>query len=232
VGGVVGVIAALVVGLVGTILFAARAEHNAGVAKEEGRLARYQAYLARLAAAGAALQTHDVGEAARQLNKAPEELRGWEWRHLHSRLDDSASMLQLIDEGSIVLLAGPDGLRVGTVADEVRITDPEGRQSLTYSLVPELYARLVQVLGQTWVAGDAGLRAMHLRDATGRVRCLIDDPACGTSRQIVVSPDGARVAITWRDTPWGGMPPAFTRRGRGGGSRLAAATRGAPGISA
>src|SRR5262249_47390048 len=52
--------------------------------------ARSQAYQARLAAAVAALAGHDVADAARHLGRAPEELRGWEWRHLSSRLDDSS----------------------------------------------------------------------------------------------------------------------------------------------
>ena len=31
----------------------------------------------------------------RQLDAAPEELRDWEWRHLHSRLDDSSAVIPL-----------------------------------------------------------------------------------------------------------------------------------------
>ena len=58
-------------------------------AADERQEALYQAYRARLAAAGAALQNHDVADAARQLEAAPEALRGWEWHHFHSRLDDS-----------------------------------------------------------------------------------------------------------------------------------------------
>src|SRR5262249_48184254 len=57
------------------------------------RDALYQAYRARIAAAGAALQNHDVADAARQLEATPEELRGWEWRQLYSRLDDSSAVL-------------------------------------------------------------------------------------------------------------------------------------------
>jgi tRNA A-37 threonylcarbamoyl transferase component Bud32 len=66
------------------------------LAESEGKLRRdalYQAYRARIAAAGAALQNHDVADAARQLEATPEDLRGWEWRHLYSRLDDSSAVL-------------------------------------------------------------------------------------------------------------------------------------------
>ena len=58
----------------------------------EERDATYQSYRARIAAAVAALSHHDVVDAARQLDAAPEALRDWEWRHLHTRLDDSIAV--------------------------------------------------------------------------------------------------------------------------------------------
>jgi hypothetical protein len=67
----------------------ARATRLANSEAKLRRNALYQAYRARIAAAGAALQNHDVADAACQLEAAPEELRGWEWRHLYSRLDDA-----------------------------------------------------------------------------------------------------------------------------------------------
>ena len=83
VGAVLGVMAALAVGTVVSVLFAVRAYQNAHEAgenarqsQEHERLARYQTYRARLAAATAALSHHDVADAARQLDEAPEELRG------------------------------------------------------------------------------------------------------------------------------------------------------------
>ena len=102
VGGVVATGLALVLGLVGTILFAVRearqrglAEHNARQATAEKREALFQAYRARLSAATAAISAHDVTDAAHQLEAGPEDLRDWEWRHLHSRLDDSSSVIPL-----------------------------------------------------------------------------------------------------------------------------------------
>src|SRR5262245_9105056 len=66
VGAVLGVMAALAAGTVVSVLYAVRAEHSA-------RQAQYQTYRARLAAAVAALSSHDVADAARQLKDAPEE---------------------------------------------------------------------------------------------------------------------------------------------------------------
>jgi predicted Ser/Thr protein kinase len=107
VAAVLGVVAALAVGTVVSVLYAVRADHNARAADENARQARAnerqarsQAYRERLAAAVAALSHHDFADAARQLKEAPEELRGWEWRHLHARLDDSAATIPLPKGGA------------------------------------------------------------------------------------------------------------------------------------
>ena len=93
-------------------------------ADAEKKVALYQAYRASLAAASAAIQNHDVGDAARQLESAPEILREWEWRHLHSRLDDSSSIVPLPAGAGGFLIAAPDRLRVGDLtATGFRITD-------------------------------------------------------------------------------------------------------------
>ena len=100
VAGASGIFAALLVGTVVSIVFALRAaenarvaDENARVANERERVATYQSYRARIAAAVAALSHHDVVDAARQLDAAPEALRDWEWRHLRTRLDDSTSVI-------------------------------------------------------------------------------------------------------------------------------------------
>src|SRR5262249_26923667 len=110
-----GILAALVLGLVGTLIFAAgeaeqrgRAEKNAGVAEEKRLAATYQRYRARLAAAGAALQNHDVADAASQLRDAPEELRDWEWLHLHSRLYDGSGRIEAEPGATLFLLRQRD----------------------------------------------------------------------------------------------------------------------------
>ncbi len=78
VGGVVATVLALVLGLVGTILFAVgearqrgEAEHNAQVANDKTREAQFQEYRARIAAAVGALAMNDVADARRQLIEAP-----------------------------------------------------------------------------------------------------------------------------------------------------------------
>jgi WD40 repeat protein/predicted Ser/Thr protein kinase len=190
VGGVLGVFTALLLGTIVSIGFAWRAAHNA-------RVASYQTYRARLAAAVAALSNHDVADAARQLDAAPEALRGWEWRHLSSRLDDSSAVLRFRPADPAFLLSGPEGLRVGTFTSTgLRFRDESGRE------FPERpFPRLAQ-----WVAvraGPAGQwlfadwedpRLVRLRDETGRVVCMIK-PREGEVAQLTLSPDRTRVAV-------------------------------------
>ena len=83
---------ALIAGLVISISFSL----------QEGRARRQadrDAYRARMSATEAALERSDVASAERNLMEAPEPLRGWEWHHLQSRIDDS---LMLIQSSSIV----------------------------------------------------------------------------------------------------------------------------------
>src|SRR5262249_18950399 len=123
VAGTAATVAALVLGLIGTILFAigeARQRNQADAEKHEARL---QAYRARIAAATAALSAHDVTDPDRQLEAAPQELRDWEWRHLKSRLDDSSLMLPLPARNA-GLIGAPDRLQAWAVTDAgLRIMD-------------------------------------------------------------------------------------------------------------
>src|SRR6516162_8849780 len=69
---------------------------------------------------------HDVADAARQLDAAPEDLRDWEWRHLHSRLDDSSAVTSLPDRGVGLVRGRPDRLQAWAVTGAgLRLTDLE-----------------------------------------------------------------------------------------------------------
>jgi predicted Ser/Thr protein kinase len=123
VAGAAAVFAALLAATIISVLSARDARRSA-------RLARSQEYQARLAAAIAALSSNDVADAARHLERAPQELRGWEWRHLHSRLDDSAAVIRLHPGTPALLLPGPKGLWVGTFTDNsFHFTDEGGNES-------------------------------------------------------------------------------------------------------
>ena len=131
-GGGLGVFTALLAGTIVSVGFAWRAEHNARQAIVEKREAQFQAYRARLAAAVAALSAHDVADAAHQLDAAPADLRGCEWRHLHSRLDDSSAVISLPAGARGVLIPSPARIRLGVLdGDRLRVADVEGGEPVT-----------------------------------------------------------------------------------------------------
>ncbi len=88
----VAVVLSLAAGLLATTAQYRRAEN----ARME---AEWIAYSASLSAAEAALGADQPGEAGRQLARAPENLRGWEWRHLSGRLDRSRIALPAHEGG-------------------------------------------------------------------------------------------------------------------------------------
>jgi WD40 repeat protein/predicted Ser/Thr protein kinase len=198
VGGVVATVAALALGLVGTILFAIGEARQRRQADDKTREAQFQAYRARIAAAAAAVSAHDVADAARQLNEAPEELRDWEWRHLHSRLDDSSAVLPL-PAGSKpdFLIGAPDRLQAGYLTPAgLRLTDLEGGEPRTLPLGPERPRSVsaTQTRRGLRVAVWVGDSTFDLLNEAGRVLCRVELPEARGSGPVIVSPDGARLA--------------------------------------
>src|SRR5262245_25549426 len=167
-------------------------------ARQSARLARSQAYQARLAAAIAALSSNDVADAARHLERAPEDLRGWEWRHLHSRLDDSSAVIRLHPGTPALLLPGPQGLRVGTFTDRsLRFTDDSGNESPEHPFPPFVQRLSIAPAGDGWLLAaraNEGLPHLTLRDETGRVLREIQPPG-GRILHLTLSQDRTRLAV-------------------------------------
>jgi WD40 repeat protein/predicted Ser/Thr protein kinase len=199
VGGVIGVMAALVLGLIGTLRFAVQAEHSAETARNKEIEARYQTYRARIAAASAALADHDVTDAAHQLDEAPPELHGWEWHHLRSRLDDSSAMFS-VQPGEIThLVRGPDGLRVATHMDQTtHLLDLEGRELFALTF-PDL---------KSWVSLDLlasrpprivrrGERTIEVADRQGHMIARLPGLAGMNPAPAAISLDGSKLALGW-----------------------------------
>jgi WD40 repeat protein/predicted Ser/Thr protein kinase len=208
VGGVVATAVALILGLLGTILFAVGEAQQRGLADQNARKALFQAYRARLAAAGAALSAHDVADAAHQLDQAPNDLRGWEWRHLQSRLDDSTKVIHLPPRAGARLLPAPDRLRIAIVtSDGVRLTDLDGGEPAKLPLRAEglVVGGITQTPVGLRVAAWADSRTFRLLDENGRELCQVDLPWDGGPRGTIVSADGSRLAsdYTFVDGWWG-----------------------------
>jgi WD40 repeat protein len=203
VGGVLATGLALVLGLVATTLFAVGEARQRRQADDEKREAQFQEYRARIAAAVAALSLHDVADAARQLREAPEALRDWEWRHLHSRLDDSAAVLPLPAESTDAFLSGaPDRLQAGALTDAgLWLTDLEGGVPRTLPLGPERPRQVsaTQTRRGLRVAAWFGKTTFDLLDEAGRVLCRVDIPESREPGSVVVSADGTRLACDFFD---------------------------------
>jgi WD40 repeat protein/predicted Ser/Thr protein kinase len=192
---VLGIAVALVAGTVVSFLYAVRADHNA-------RLARYETYRARLAAATAALSHHDVADAARQLEAASQELRGWEWHHLHARLDDCAAALPARE----ALRRDPSGFRLAAFTpDAAFVTDDKGRRifSIPRRGVPGGWCTIHSADDATWLFAEIVDRpggVIRLLESTGRERLLRLPPGHQGARMMHFSPDGKRLAVLQDNT--------------------------------
>jgi eukaryotic-like serine/threonine-protein kinase len=235
--GVSGVFAALLVGTVVSIGFALRAAENARVAIERERLATYESYRARIAAAVAAISRHDVADAASQLGAAPAALRDWEWRHLHARLDDSIAAFPAKAGESQFLIGGPTGIWiVRSTRAGVRVSDLEWNELWERSFPPEtnaldlpplqtrnglrLFARTREIgAAKTGLTKDAPqIKGMlNVLDEAGRVQTQLIGPAGTDTDLVAVSADGSRLAVVWE----GPKQWAFTVHDAGSGKSMA-----------
>ena len=147
-----------------------------------------------------ALQNHDVLDAGRHLDAAPEALRGWEWRHLRARLDDSSSSIPLAVAGAGYLLSSPEQLQVATMTPAgLRVSDLDGGVLRTLPIRVDggrpdtvAFTRL-GLRAVVWAGGTT----LNLLDETGQVLCRIEIPEIGGPRGVIVSPDGTRLATHW-----------------------------------
>jgi WD40 repeat protein/tRNA A-37 threonylcarbamoyl transferase component Bud32 len=185
-----------------------RASALARQALDEKNEALFQTYRARIAAAVAALSGHDVADAARQLDAAPEELRGWEWRHLHSRLDDSFSVITVPDKTAISSFGAAGPLRIAESAPGgVRVTDLETGAGKTVPLGPEHVENgrrlaVAQTRRGLQLVAEVGKSAFDLLDDAGRCLCRVEMPQADYLGLVVVSPDATRLACGTQDGKW------------------------------
>lgn len=100
---------ALTIGTAVAVQQAVRAETARVQERRQREAADRETYRACLVAASSALRRHEIAEAQRHLAAAPAALRGWEWRHLQSRLDDSQAILKTEEFSPIRIAIHPSG---------------------------------------------------------------------------------------------------------------------------
>ncbi len=144
----VAVFLSLIAGIIATTRATWRAQQAEAdalaLAQAELRLrqkADWETYKACLAAADAALMVNDAAAARARLDAAPPALRGWEWRYLHGRLDQSLATyaapgavvgrFALMPDGRSLIVPGSDGTlysiesRSGSARQLGRLADAE-----------------------------------------------------------------------------------------------------------
>jgi WD40 repeat protein/serine/threonine protein kinase len=179
----------------------ARARAEAERVREE---AEWDAYVANIGAAKTALEHNEMATVRARLAACPQRFRGWEWRHLDARADDSLAVLRGHEDMVKSAAFSPDGARVVTAS-----------QDNTARLWDVATGRETAVLRghQNWVWGAA-----FSRDGARVVTASEDQTArlwdAATGRELVVlrghlsgvdsaafSPDGARVlTASWDRT--------------------------------
>jgi WD40 repeat protein len=212
VGGVAGVIAALALGIATTAAMALResrarqlADANAHDAEAARTAAIHEAYQARLAAATAALGHHDIRETARQLEKAPAALRGWEWRHLRGRLDQALAVVAGSVQGGRFAFC-PPGHRLAELVGDGRGFRLRDALTGEVLVVHDVDRRCRQVVAFSTRAGPRFLLdhafgdspSLSVLDGDGGLvgRIALPVPwAISSCAVVAMAPDGRRVAF-------------------------------------
>jgi len=183
------------------------AEQSASAALQAEEEARRLAYAANIHAAESALRLDDVVSARVRLERAPEEQRGWEWFHLMGRTDRSLRRWTLPHPNhiNVCVALSPDGrtLAIGASDGSVHLVDAESFEPLRDFRVAKVWvvamvfsadgSRLYVSTGST----QAGFtRQWHLRGwdvATGEPSGPEFIGHADTAKQIMITPDGARL---------------------------------------
>lgn len=205
VGGVAAVFVALLAGVVGT-------SWGLVEATKQTRAAQFQAYVANVIGADAALQINDSATARQRLDAAPDEYRNWEWRYLNNQVDASVRTirLELGDFDSVEqnlagsLAVSPDGQFLALSRGRVlRSSTGETTATLADTVCAVVWSRD----GHCIATADGADRTARVWDAaTGEKRVTFPDHSDEVNRHsaavnaVAFSPDGLRIATGSRDS--------------------------------
>ena len=149
---------------------------------------------------------------------------GWEWRHLHTRLDDSMTVLPPNPGEFQYLVRDPKEIRIAALTHaSLRLTDMEGHELLTRSFGPDAIDRDLAPLPSRhgmWLLGTGGqsviripaigkypdrsTNILNLLDDQGRLQTQLSRPSRSEAHLVALSPNDSRLAVIWNDPiAWG-----------------------------
>lgn len=128
VGGVIGIFVALLIGFFGMWWFATGESRQKASAEAASRESRRLAYRVSVNAAADAIDDHSLSLARRLLDEAPAELRGWEWRHLSTQLDDSFIQIQASPPPGSWMQVRADGKLIHYTVNIALLIDPREKR--------------------------------------------------------------------------------------------------------
>jgi len=156
-----------------------------------------RSYTTNLHAAALQLRALEMNEARRRLLACPEELRGWEWRHLLLCTDAGARVLG--GNGSVIraVAVSDDGRRIATGSEDgiVRVWNPEGEELFVLRGHEEVVRQVLFQPGTSLLASASEDGSVRLWNAdTGRA--VREVSARGVRAQaLAYSRDGALLAV-------------------------------------
>ena len=217
--GAVGV--TLMLGIVGSAWQAVRATHARrdeatarARADEAARVARNAEIVARVAETNAlrhaystsmlnacdALENAQISTARHYLDSTPADFRGWEWRHLSSRLDLTTHVHERVRASYARIHVLPDARSYYDVGDGISRWDIDTGQCL--ATIPTGHA-----CWQSWLLGGGTQLVTRAGDTHSDTNTIeVWDLPRGTrlssqgapARLVQVAPDGSRVAYEWQ----------------------------------
>ncbi len=135
-------------------------------ALEERDTARWQAYVAHIAAAFSALRTGEFQQLRTRLASASEPYRGWEWSFLAGLAERSERTVVAHDDMISAFAASPDGTRLATGARDgmLRVWDAD-----TLEMIVEIEATPHSIIASLAFSPDAARVVSGSGDQTVRV---------------------------------------------------------------
>jgi len=193
---------------------ARRAHEQERIAERRKEAADHEAYRSRISAATLAIQLGDVQDARGFLDDIAPDRRGFEWRHVASRLDSSAALLAG-PERFVAASFGPDGETVITLSPSGRVEHWSWRSGERLSALelgrPVTGAAAFDLAGERVAAVHGGEpRTIALWDARGGDLIAEFDTEIPEGAELAIHPDGDSLVYGGNQVflvrPGGGAP--------------------------